>query len=102
MDVVIKKKRIKRMYLRVSPKDGSVNISAPIGMPDRIIKDFIEKNVNWIKERQAKILLDKKNAEKVLETGSAVCLWGKEYNLAIRQTVNNAVILRDCSGQVFL
>ena len=47
MDVVIKKKRIKRMYLRVSPKDGSVNISAPIGMPDRIIKDFIEKNINF-------------------------------------------------------
>lgn len=47
MDVVIKKKRIKRIYLRVSPKDGSVNISAPIGMPDRIIKDFIEKNINF-------------------------------------------------------
>ena len=60
MDVVIKKKRIKRIYLRVSPKNGSVNISAPIGMPDRIIKDFVEKNINWIKERQAKILLDKK------------------------------------------
>lgn len=65
MDVVIKKKRIKRMYLRVSPKDGSVNIYAPIGMPDRIIKDFIEKNINWIKERQAKILLDKKETGEI-------------------------------------
>ena len=65
MDVVIKKKRIKRMYLRVSPKDGSVNISAPIGMPDRIIKDFVEKNINWIKERQAKILLDKKETGEI-------------------------------------
>ena len=60
MDVVIKNKRIKSIYLRVSPKNGSVNISAPIGMPDRIIKDFVEKNINWIKERQAKILSDKK------------------------------------------
>lgn len=65
MDVVIKKKRIKRMYLRLSPKDGSVNISAPIGMPDRIIKDFVEKNINWIKERQAKILLDKKETGEI-------------------------------------
>lgn len=101
INVIVKKKRIKKMYLRVSSKDASVNISAPIGIPDKIIKEFIEKNIEWIQKKQARILADREKAEKPLEAGSEVYIWGKAYKIAVRNAVSNVIILRDDTMLVY-
>lgn len=90
------------MYLRVSAKDGSVNISAPIGTPDSIIREFVENNIQWIQEKQEKVLSGKDNLERPFENGSSINLWGKKYTVLVRQATNNAVILRENDVIIYL
>lgn len=102
MKIKVTKKRIKKMYLRVSTKDGSVNISAPIGTPDNIIREFLESNIQWIQEKQAKVLADKDNLKQPLENGSTINLWGQKYAVLVRPATSNAVILRGNDIVIYL
>jgi predicted metal-dependent hydrolase len=49
LKIIIKKKKIKNIYLRVD--EDKVIISAPYGVSDDYIKKFIEKKKEWIKKR---------------------------------------------------
>lgn len=48
-------KNIKNMYLRVRESDGSVEISAPVRMPQAEITRFVQGKSAWIKQAQNRI-----------------------------------------------
>ena len=50
ININIKRKKIKNLYLRISASDLEVNISAPNRMSDRKINEFIALKLNWIKK----------------------------------------------------
>lgn len=50
----IRRKPIRRLYLRLDPGSGMLNISAPEGMSTEVIEDFVRRNRPWIEQRMKK------------------------------------------------
>lgn len=51
IEISINRKNIKNLYLRIDPFNGKVQISAPYFVPDKIIKEFLERKSEWLKEK---------------------------------------------------
>ena len=43
------------MYLRISPSDGEIQVSAPVNMPLKEIEIFVRENWNWILEARKRL-----------------------------------------------
>lgn len=81
INVDVKRKKIKKMYLRVQPPDGKAYVSAPYGVPDNIIRSFAENNYIWLK-RQITSVRNSGNVIKYKD-GERIYLWGNDFSLRI-------------------
>ncbi|MBR0373299.1 MAG: M48 family metallopeptidase [Mogibacterium sp.] len=50
--VDLTRKRVKNMNMRIGP-DGTVRVSAPFLMPERVIIEFVRSRAGWIRQHQA-------------------------------------------------
>lgn len=65
LELHITRKNIKNMYLRVTAADGSLQINAPIRMPEKEIIRFVETRRQWIMEALERVKeKEAKNAER--------------------------------------
>jgi predicted metal-dependent hydrolase len=100
--IEVTKKKIKNMYLRVLPPEGSVHVSAPVRMSDEAIKKFVLSKEDWILTQKTK--LQKRHSNEILDyvSGEKINLWGKKYILKIvpsgktdtGKLVNDSLILQ--------
>lgn len=51
----IEKKKIKNMYLRISPSDGEIRVSAPEGISLKTVEGFVRKKWDWIGNTREKL-----------------------------------------------
>jgi predicted metal-dependent hydrolase len=86
IQIEISKKRIKNMYLKVLPPEGTVRVSAPIKMPDEAIKAFVLTKIDWISIQQNKIKNRHIRDNLNYESGDQVYLWGDIYQLEVVDT----------------
>lgn len=77
--VEIIRKRAKHMYLRVRSPDGNVFITAPYGLSDQAITDFIQAKLDWIRRRKSEILANARPAAEF--PPAAVFIWGLPRDL---------------------
>ncbi len=84
--VTVVRKRIKNMYLRIAGRNLEVRVSAPVGMPDSVIREFVLSRMDWIRER--KNLLAEKTAALWQNycQGDCYSLWGKKYKLKLNHS----------------
>jgi len=54
LEVIVIRKRIKNMYLRIT-REGKVQVTAPLRMPDKTIREFLEKKRDWIEKSLKKV-----------------------------------------------
>ena len=54
LEVIVIRKRIKNMYLHIT-REGRVQVTAPLRMPDQTIWEFVEKKKDWIEKSLAKV-----------------------------------------------
>lgn len=86
--IQITRKKIKNIYLRIRP-DGTVMVSAPRRISDKVIRDFINSKSDWIEIHRTKVLarqaasLATQNPGYV--TGEIHYLWGKPYTLLVEE-----------------
>lgn len=78
----IQRKEIKNLYIRLSPDDGSVMVSAPRNMKEATLRNILAGRMAWIEKRQKRY---QKAIETKLQNGDdeAYWLWGKKYHLEI-------------------
>lgn len=86
VEISIKKKKMKHMYLRVLPPDGRVLVTAPNSFSDEMIREFVFSKRFWILEQRKRF-----EGQKVFEkhryvTGERFDLWGKEYELLVQES----------------
>ena len=55
LEVILTRKRVKRMNMRIKEPDGRVEISAPYVTPEREIVRFIRSKRSWIDKSAAKV-----------------------------------------------
>jgi predicted metal-dependent hydrolase len=59
--ISITRKRIKNLYLRVTPPDGRVCVNAPLNISDAEIERFVLSRADWIVEQREKIAASRKD-----------------------------------------
>lgn len=82
MNIEIIRKRIKNLYLNITPQ-GRIRISAPIRMPLSDIYAFIELKSSWIKKQHGKFLKQEQAPEKNYSDDELHYFSGKPYKLKI-------------------
>ena len=96
IEIIIKWKNIKNMYLRVVPPEGHVKIYAPFFVSDEQIIDFINSRMDWIMDKRSKIASGNYIPKLKYVNGEKHFLWGEEYNLQlIANNVKNAFLKDD-------
>lgn len=98
--LTIIRKKIKNMYLRVHP-DGTVTVSAPKRVSDKVIRDFVNSKTDWILT-QLERLEQRKRAEqqdgtKQLQepsyvTGEYHYYWGRLCRLLVEETTGRSSV----------
>ena len=67
MAVEVERKWIKNLYLRVSPTDACIRVSAPMMMSEEAIRRFVLSKEAWIRQRVKRV------GEKKQSTPGANC-----------------------------
>src|SRR5665647_1547525 len=88
--ISIKKKRIKNMYIRVTPPLGQVKLTAPFGSSDKYIYNFAVSKIDWVKERQ---LIYASNVPDDFVLGETHYIRGKPYKLNVHKIKDKNHIL---------
>jgi len=83
VSIQIIKKPIRSLNLYVKPPQAKVIITAPLHIREEALERFINEKIEWIKQKQKKILLRPQQAELTYQTGDMIYLWGKKYLLTL-------------------
>lgn len=95
MNIDIIRKRIKNLYLNITPQ-GEVKVSAPMRMPLSDIHAFIELKSSWIKKQHEKFLKQEQKLEKNYNDDELHYFNGKPYKLkVIAHTAKPMIYLSD-------
>lgn len=86
VEISIKKKKMKHMYLRVLPPDGRVLVTAPNSFSDEMIREFVFSKRFWILEQRKRFEGQKVSEKHRYVTGGRFDLWGKEYELLVQES----------------
>lgn len=93
LEVFVTKKKIKNIYLRITPPNGEIKVSAPMRMPYERICSFIEMKRPWI-EKHRQVVLDRViNRRYEYVSGEVHYLWGCGYVLQVIHSVNFGVCI---------
>lgn len=96
IDLHIEKKRIKRLYIRVTPPLGEVRVTAPLGLADADITAFIRSKLKWIQKQQQRFQNAPPQEPLNYLTGDTLLVFGRPYRLRIEQnTTQNALAMRE-------
>ena len=82
---LVRRKNMSNIRLAVLPPDGRVRVSAPYGIPNAVIDDFIASRTDWINSQQAKIAARPRRWPEKFETGQQCSIWGQAVTLQIEE-----------------
>ncbi len=91
--IQVTQKRIKNLHLKICPPNALVKVSAPLRLTQNSIKSFITSRLSWIREKQIKILSQKRLPEKKYLNGEVHSFFGKDYELEILETNSKPFII---------
>ncbi|NLM16341.1 MAG: M48 family metallopeptidase [Candidatus Riflebacteria bacterium] len=80
---IIKKKKLKNLYIRIVPPDGKVRVTAPIKFPDKEIKLLILRKLQRINAARECIIAQSRQTEREYTSGEIHYLWGNPYVLEV-------------------
>jgi len=86
------RKRIKNIYLRVYPSSGNVRISAPLQASSWKIREFAKSKLDWIKNKQKKILKNKILKNNKYINNETHYFRGNSYALKIVENKNSSFV----------
>lgn len=86
--IIIEKKKIKNIYLKIIPPDGQVKVTAPYFVSDVEIQRFINKKMDWIRQKREKFLESKKTSDIRYLCGESVVIFGETKNLNVIEIHN--------------
>lgn len=56
LEVWVTRKRVKNLNLRIASPSGRIEVSAPYGMPDQTVLDFVREKRPWILDHRDRVL----------------------------------------------
>ncbi len=83
--VEVVQKDIKNVHLSVHPPHGRVTIAAPLRMSMDTIRVFAVSRIGWIRQQQAKLLGQEREAPREYLDRESHYVWGKRYLLRMEE-----------------
>lgn len=84
IQIEVRKKKIKNLYLSVKPPEGRVVISAPYGLSDQVIEEFAGERAEWILRQRERMERQTVMGRRQYLSGETISVWGKSYTLVFR------------------
>jgi len=84
IEIQVFRKKIKYLRLSVSNLDGGVKVSSPLRTSNRVIEEFVESRIGWIKKHQKNFQTKMVLPVHKYESGEIHYFAGKPYKLEIR------------------
>ena len=91
--VAVVKKKIKNLHLRVKAPDGRVELSAPVGLSNGKIEEFLRDKRDWILQQQGKFSQQTDQMARDYVSGELLYVWGQPYRLEVGQGKRNQLVL---------
>ena len=86
LEVNIQRKKIKKLYLKISNKNGEIILCAPLNISENFIVNFITEKLQWIKENQQKIHHKKKSLDIEYVESENIKFLGEIYQIKLIQS----------------
>ena len=83
LKVEVVRKWIRNIYLRVSPTDARIRISAPVLMSERAIRQFVLAKEAWIRQRLRRVGERRAPAPREYLSGELHYYMGQGYRLQV-------------------
>ena len=93
VDRIIRSKR--RTVALIVERDGSVTVRAPLRLPERTIREFVEKHVDWVGKKKAEMRAVVPTRSKLYQPGENFLYLGREYSLEVVARQHKKLILDD-------
>jgi len=83
--ILVTRKDIKHVHLSVHPPSGRVTMVAPLATRSEVARAYAVSKLGWIREQQAKLLGQAREAPRLFVERESHYLWGRRYLLTIRE-----------------
>src|SRR5437879_3879132 len=83
ISVLVTRKKIKNVHLSVHPPSGRVTLAAPIETRLEVARAYAISKLTWIREQQAKLLNQAREAPRQFIERESHYLWGRRHLLSI-------------------
>jgi len=93
VDRIIRSKR--RTVALIVESDGSITVRAPMRLPERAIREFVEKHVDWVEKKKAEMRAIVPTRSKQYQPGETFFYLGTEYSLEVVAGQHKKLILDD-------
>lgn len=94
ISILVTRKAVKNVHLSVHPPEGRVTLVAPSGTRLEVARAYAVTKLGWIRNQQAKLLSQAREAPRKYVERESHYLWGRRYLLS--------VILKDAKPIVIL
>lgn len=83
--IAVTRKTVKNVHLSVHPPAGHVTLVAPTGTRLEVARAFAITKLGWIRDQQAKLLAQAREAPRKFVERESHYLWGRRYLLSVAE-----------------
>lgn len=83
--ISVTRKDIKHVHLSVHPPTGRVTMAAPLATRSEVARAYAVSRLRWIRDQQAKLRAQVREAPRRLVERESHYLWGRRYLLTVRE-----------------
>ena len=95
IDCQVIRKKIKNIHLNVHPPNGTVSVSAPLEIENKVLELFLISKISWIKKQQRSFAEQPRETPREFVDRESHYLWGQRYLLkVIEEDVPPSLILK--------
>jgi predicted metal-dependent hydrolase len=84
-EISVMRKDIKHVHLSVHPPSGRVTMVAPLATRSEVARAYAVSKLGWIREQQAKLRGQAREAPRLFVERESHYLWGRRYLLTVRE-----------------
>jgi predicted metal-dependent hydrolase len=84
-EISVTRKDIKHVHLSVHPPSGRVTMVAPLATRSEVARAYAVSKLGWIREQQAKLRGQAREAPRLFVERESHYLWGRRYLLTVRE-----------------
>lgn len=95
VEIAVTRKAIKHVHLSVHPPAGHVTLVAPAGTRLEVARAYAISKLGWIRDQQAKLLAQAREAPRQFVERETHYLWGRRYLLSVVEQEEKPFVKQD-------